>query len=490
MRLRIALSITLTAVCFLGLLLPLASASSDDPKKAQTSRPLTMAYKSKLEVKEFSGDFERWAPSRVLESAASVTFRWNTLQQGVASTIYQVTETPGGFGDSATSPTPSLVAIGSAGPVPTQGQFTQFTISFAAFAPKSPPKSPKLYYVRIVTRNAQREGVPSSQVTITYQDTTNQTTDFSGIPAPPPPTPMYIETKLESFIVNGANEGERSDEPYLFVAVVYLDGTTIMPWDLAHSKVRIDSPYQTHGNILGASADADGDIPNPGTGVPYLIPEATGRFQKGILPIAGLHRFPQILALPNSLKGLAQTQAQTLAKDLSMVAVLVVALEEDNTPTKAIQAGRRAFEESLREELSAFVRGLNSLTLPEVQKLKDDPQAFAEAFLDQVKSKIKAKALAAMKKWVMQNTVLVEPTGILAVNAIAGKDDLIGIDYRMFSYREIEKAASKGLAFTLNLDDPDTDGSYSINGKIRWQCHTIQDQKKDPHAWRNTPLCP
>jgi hypothetical protein len=133
---------------------------------------------------------------------------------------------------------------------------------------------------------------------------------------------------------------------------------------------------------------------------------------------------------------------------------------------------------------------LGNLTLPEVQKIKDDPKAFSKTILDQAKVRIKEKAIAAVKNWMLKNTVLIEPTGILAVNAVAGKDDFIGLDFRLFTYREIEKAAGKGIPFTMNFNDPDTDGLYSIEGKIRWQCHTLQDQMRDPHAWRNTPLCP
>jgi len=497
MRARIALAIVLLTPFFLSLLKPLASASPDDKKSPTTS--FQLVSKTKLEVKEFSGEFERWVKSRVLESAGTVAFRWSTNEPGVASATYEVTDTPGGFGVALASQTPNIVATGTAGPVPAKGLFTRFAINFATFVSKTPPASPKRYYVRVATRNAlnQAVGKPSSQVTIPYQDTTKQPiTDFSGIPDQyKPPKPMRIEAKLEDFIVKSPNEGERSDEPYLFVAVVYFDGSTIKPWDLARSSVRIDSPYKTHGNIMGAYAEADGDIPSPATGVSYQVPKSTGDFVKDILPIDGLDRHPkiqaEILAIPDA-KQRAQAQIKAraalngLSKDLSMVAVIVAALEEDNTPTNAIQAGRRAFEEGLRDELNAFVRSLNNLPLSELQKFATDPKAFGQTIVDQIKDRIKDKAIAAAEKWVKQNTPL-EFTGILAVNAKAGKDDFIGVEAQFFSFREIEKASQKGIPFTLNFND---DGSYTIKGKIRWRCITLQDQKRDPWALSYGPLCP
>ncbi len=108
-------------------------------------------------------------------------------------------------------------------------------------------------------------------------------------PVQPPPTPipapaasMPVTLQLTKFICHNADEDSffsNGDEPYLFVAAIYADGTTIQLGNLANATVRIQSPSKTHDNLGHNGVHA---------GNSFAIPSSTGHFSRSILPIGGL----------------------------------------------------------------------------------------------------------------------------------------------------------------------------------------------------------
>jgi hypothetical protein len=399
---------------------PLRPGSSQGKKQGQGTTPGPPVTKTRIEVKQFSGDFEQWQKSLIINSAEKVTFRYSTDEPAATSAIWQVSDKPFSSAPQITAAqAPHVIASGALGQVPAKGHVSLFDINFALFAPKTPPTSPKSYWVFIVTKNAQQQpvGLPSVPAKIVYHKSTQPPTDLSGIPGDKP-VPMPIEISLSSFTVNITNEGSGDDDPYLFVVAVYADGTTVKPLDLAHSSVRIDSPSKTHNN-LGMDAFSD----DPKTGKAYSIPSSVGHFEKGILPLSG---------------GLSMQ----MARNLSRVAILVITMDEDNTSDSAANAGRKALVDNLQKELNAAIRSLKPPDIPAIQE------------------KITAKVVSAVKKETLKDWWT--PWGLFDA---ADPDDFIGSDFATFSYAQILNAGAKGLP--IMLDCKSSEGSYTINGTIR-----------------------
>ena len=145
---------------------------------------------------------------------------------------------------------------------------------------------------------------------------------------------------------NFTNEGPGHDDHYLFVVAIYADGSTINPFDLKHSSVRLDSPTKTHNNLLMDAYDDE-----PKTGKPYSIPVSIGHFETGILPLS-------------VSTGLTLQQA----RNLSRVGILVIVMDEDNTETSAANAGRKALVNNLQKELDAAIRSMKPPDIPAIQK--------------------------------------------------------------------------------------------------------------------------
>jgi len=235
-------------------------------------------------------------------------------------------------------------------------------------------------------------------------------------PTPQPPAPvgtMPILIRLNTFSCQNADEDSfysNGDEPYLFVAAIYADGTTIQLANLATAQVRIQSPSKTHGNLGRARVKA-GDT--------FAVPTSTGEFRTSILPIGGL---------PDSL-----------AKQKSMVGLIVIAMEEDATPTDAANAGQKALVRVLQTELNKAVQ---TVSAPDVNTLQ-------KKIADAMKQAIKKESLSSI-------------SGIFSV---VDPDDYIDAGFAMWSYQQIESAGSAGLP--INLTFQKSGVRYSIAGLVK-----------------------
>lgn len=116
-----------------------------DPNKVRLGDLLA----TRLELRQFSGDFERWGHEYAAPTPETVTFRWSTSLQDVGDALWQV----------ATHPNPTadyVVASGFVGRVPEPGQLGVFDIDFRRTSeggdlPVS-HEPPIAYWVRVVPR--------------------------------------------------------------------------------------------------------------------------------------------------------------------------------------------------------------------------------------------------------------------------------------------------------------------------------------------------
>ena len=174
--------LALILVCLGPLMRSVPDVWSQGKNPGQGTQPAPPVTKTKLEVKEFSGDFEQWKKTLQINSAEKVTFRWSTSELNTASAIWQVSDKPFSSGPQTTvAQAPHVIASGVLGQVPIPGHVSMFDINFAQFAPKSPPSTPLSYWVFIETKSSRQQpvGLPSAPVKIVYKKATQPPVEFS-----------------------------------------------------------------------------------------------------------------------------------------------------------------------------------------------------------------------------------------------------------------------------------------------------------------------
>src|SRR6266542_6100588 len=110
--------------------------------------------KTKLEVKQFSKEFEQWVKTITITSAEKLTFRWSTQEVAANGGVWKVSDKPVSFGSTMTTAVatalqqqPHVISSGSAGRPAATGNTLTFEIDFALFAPKTPPPTPRTYWI-------------------------------------------------------------------------------------------------------------------------------------------------------------------------------------------------------------------------------------------------------------------------------------------------------------------------------------------------------
>jgi hypothetical protein len=225
---------------------------------------------------------------------------------------------------------------------------------------------------------------------------------------------LPVTLELSDFTCQNADEDSwysNGDEPYLFVAAIYADGTTIQLQNLANSTVRIQSPSQTHDNLGRSKVKGN---------THFRIPAATGRFSNSILPIEGL---PGELGIQKSLVG-----------------IVVIAMEEDGSPTSAANAGRQALIDALRNELNIAVRTLHELDV------------------NALKATVESAVRLAFRRETLSSI-----SGILT--GIVDPDDYIGADFAVWNYEQIQNAGSAGIP--INMTFSKSGVQYSVAGTVK-----------------------
>lgn len=156
--------LTLIAI---SLLLSVQSVWSQDksPQGGSTSPP--PVTKTKLEVQEFSKEFEQWRKSLTITTPERLTFRWMTDQANVALATWNVTNKPASSsGVPAAVPASKVIRSGNLRKAPAKGHVATFDIDFAQFAPKKPPQTPRTYWVFITPKNMLGQTVGKSSVPV------------------------------------------------------------------------------------------------------------------------------------------------------------------------------------------------------------------------------------------------------------------------------------------------------------------------------------
>jgi len=169
------------------------SSSMQIKKPNASTTPAPPATKTKLEVKQFSNEFEQWVKTITITSADKLTFRWSTQENAANGGVWKVSDKPVYFGGSTIAaaalqqPLPHVISSGNAGKPGANGTFLTFEINFALFAPKNPPPTPHTYWIfltptsgagRVGPVGAQAAGLPSIPVKIIYRKPSSETVHF------------------------------------------------------------------------------------------------------------------------------------------------------------------------------------------------------------------------------------------------------------------------------------------------------------------------
>jgi CubicO group peptidase (beta-lactamase class C family) len=156
-------------------------ASSQKKNPGQGTTPAPPVSRTKIEIKEFGGEFEQWVKTLTITSPDKITFRYSTDQPGAVTAIWQVSDKPFSSNPMITQQeAPHVIASGTLGQVPAPGHIHLFEVNFAVFAPNTPPASPLGYWVFVVTKNAQQQnvGVASAPVKIIYRKSNQPQVNF------------------------------------------------------------------------------------------------------------------------------------------------------------------------------------------------------------------------------------------------------------------------------------------------------------------------
>jgi hypothetical protein len=411
-----------------------------------------------LLVQEGSGDFTEWKKSKTIDGPEQSLFSFRNDRAGVTQAVWQLSSQPMPANDPSTN-FPGYLGGGTF-PPPPQAQARTFSADWKAFAPAEPVNGAK-YYIRVIVKEgpANAAVVASNVVEITINKSKTsvvftpkgllQTVQQKHPELYATPS-MVVQLDLNELYIG--NDNESADEPYLLVAVVYLDGTTIDPFDMQNSTVRIDSAKKTHGNV--SSEDASGEDLEEGSTA--QIPSATGHFERTITPIGLL--LAADLEDPNGALGSAIGAT-------TAVYVVLIAMEEDSTSTEAIDAARAAFLTALRSEIEAV---LHSVTLGNIVS-GNLPKLDAEKFKAMEKN-LKQKAIGAAEDETFFPLWWTPAVLGPFLTANVDKDDVVGFAVQKFSYSDLLAAGPAGIPFeaTTSAEDlDDWEGLYTIRGTIR-----------------------
>jgi hypothetical protein len=279
-------------------------------------------------------------------------------------------------------------------------------------------------------------------------------------------SPMPIEINLTELQI--AKSNENSDEPYLLVAVVYADGTTINPLAPSASTVRVDPPRKavdqhvggvtipdvvfrgpprkTHGNV--ALKDENGDDLADWS-IAKISPEI-GHFEKTITPI-GLEL---VANMEDPFGKLGDSVIEGTA-----VYVIVVAMEKDNTSTEAIDKAYDTMILELTNQLNGVLRGTTPQEL-QSGNINFDPTKITDELTN--------KVIARAKDATLTDLWWLPPIFFGKLPELIDPDDFIGFAFAKFTFGQLLRAGKDGITFALTCErKTDYSGTYNVFGNIR-----------------------
>lgn len=419
--------------------------------------------KTRLAVLVQTGpDAERWKSALVDTDPTRTLFRWRTDYELVGRAEWELSEDALNW---------KTIARGDARLSANNKQGT-FSIDMNNIA-GAKAQRPLQYYVRVVTYKSQRRATtaPTTTPRVAKPDSASRreavpqgprnlrARQRAGVPSPPLPltyvtpgditrfttrgldpgllTAMPIEISLETVTIKGEGGDE---DPYLFVVVMFADGTTIIPELDASSQivrftgstVRLQSPTETHGNLEAENVDV---------GVPLDIPTDTGTFKTTIRPV-GVQFFNQLTLSDDEL---------TQLRENTFVGVFVIGMEEDAVPsTEAMNETRNDLVNTLQNELDELIRDV-SVSTSDPTNFPDLATSAAEIAGD-IRDRLMQRAKDRGKDEFVENLQFLGFPAIIAVPGALNADDYIGSRYALFSYEDILNSDSSGLEIDLQLN--------------------------------------
>jgi len=307
--------------------------------------------------------------------------------------------------------------------------------------------------VRIVVNpgGSTQRAVPPVRVNFVEGETTQFTAE--GL-YPELLKPMPVFVNLSNFEIVKADE-ENDEEPYIVPVVLYLDGTTIDIMNRPSSTVRVvtSQRHDVHGNI----PRYNGHI---GSGDNIAVPGDVGYFESTILPL-------NLNLADTNLLGF-QVDWTHLVK-ATTVWIGVLAVEQDDTGDGPANAARDAFVQGLKAEMENCLRAMAFKDVVDLLKngqnvnamlTSDDSSACGYSaseengsVLDQIRARLEHLATSAGTGEAVDEFVnhYVPGTEVLLIKQIARPDEVVGFDFRTFTYRQLMDASGP-IKFTLDFD--------------------------------------
>ena len=237
---------------------------------------------------------------------------------------------------------------------------------------------------------------------------------------------MEFDVNLQRLTVLDENEGS-PDEPYLMILRIKVDGSTV---SVLGGRAGAEVTARGGHGSLGSSSD---DMEK---GESVSIPAALGRWRGQLDLIDGLPR--------------------SLAESSTLVAVAVVALEEDATKSSAVVAGREALEKAVRTELDRALTGaLATLTAVDVGALENQIEKTARTAVADAVESATVSAFSFM------------PIGsLLDVGGMVDPDDYVG--FRLagpFTFASLRNVAAGSIPIRLTMRRSG-EGRYRVTGQV------------------------
>lgn len=345
-------------------------------------------------------------------------------------------------------------------------------LSFAGFLPPKPPTKPRTYLVRVVPIYEGPEGIkygsPSNTVAVRYVQ--SETADFSDLPIFTTVTTGKFELKLQKLDVGNTDE-DSGDEPYLIVAVIIVDGYTCDLNNPEQASARILMSAGAQGNL-----GADDDLPQ---GTTVQIPAEVGSFKADIKPIP----LPaDIVQVARKFKGGSQALDKA---QIAVVALLVVALEEDGTNANVAKNVKSELRKQLQQidgvlqaQLPAIIQNIKELAIFKALEKKTLTQ---KEVMDMVNNQlipaimeiqnailkaVKDKAIASTLEHAVPSFTFSIITGLPILDpGVVDPDNVIGTasGYWVITMKGAYDKQNEYLYYTLQKPK-ETTGIYSVTG--------------------------
>lgn len=227
-----------------------------------------------------------------------------------------------------------------------------------------------------------------------------------------PNAPRRISVDLdwfELFLKNDHYKVWNGDEPYLFVRLYWIDGTTVKLDQLSTATFREETRYPLQGN-LGRKEVREFDA--------FNIPAKLGHYEADLIPIAPVPGYPN--GLP------------------AQVAIAIAACEKDRSSEAGVQGDLRDSFGKFEKEFEGAIR---SLTPARASTLADSMAGFFK------------RRLTALR--------------LTNITGIVDPDDIIATQFLILDVPTIVKTGRNGLQYRFSFDGGGLNGLYRLGATIQ-----------------------